>query len=45
MSAQTPVHGADNRSGNYVAVLRRTSGRWEITHLIYTLPLRPDFVG
>ncbi|MGE0393958.1 MAG: DUF4440 domain-containing protein [Vicinamibacterales bacterium] len=45
MSTRTPVHGADIRSGSYLAVLRQAAGGWEITHLMFTLPLRPDFVG
>lgn len=45
MSTRTPVHGADVRSGSYLAVLRQGAGGWEITHLMFTLPLSPDFVG
>lgn len=45
MSTRTPVHGADLRAGSYLAALRQTDGGWEITHLMFTLPLRPDFVG
>jgi ketosteroid isomerase-like protein len=45
MSTRTPVHGADVRAGSYLAALRQVAGGWEITHLMFTLPLRPDFVG
>ncbi len=45
MSTRTPVHGADVRAGSYLAALRQVAGGWEITHLMFTLPLRPYFVG
>jgi len=45
MSTRTPIHGADLRAGSYLAVMRQVNRTWEITHLMFTLPLRPDFVG
>lgn len=37
--------GADIRSGSYLMVLRLVGREWRITHYMFTLPLRPDFVG
>lgn len=45
MSTQARNLGADIRSGSYLIVLRRAGQTWRITHHMFTLPFRPDFVG
>lgn len=45
LSTRTRQHGAEIAAGNYLVVMRRAAGRWTIVSHMYTLPLRPDFVG
>lgn len=45
LSTQARNLGADIRSGSYLIVLRRVGQTWRITHHMFTLPFRPDFVG
>ena len=45
ISTQTRNHGADIRAGNYLIVLRLVDRQWRIAHHMFTLPLRPDFIG
>lgn len=45
VSTRTPQHGAEIAAGSYLVVLRRVDGAWRIAHHMFTLPLRPDYVG
>lgn len=45
LSTRTRNLGADIRSGSYLMVLRLVGREWRITHHMFTLPLRPDFIG
>ena len=45
MSTQARNLGADIRSGSDLIVLRRVRQTWRITHHLFSLPFRPDFVG
>jgi uncharacterized protein (TIGR02246 family) len=45
LSTKTSQHGADIAGGNYLVVLRLEAGEWKIAYHMFTLPLRPEFVG
>ncbi len=45
LSTKTPEHGADIAGGNCLLVLRLEAGTWKIAYHMFTLPLRPEFVG
>ena len=45
LSTRTREHGADVTGGNCLLVLRLETGQWKIAYHMFTLPLRPEFVG